>query len=100
MSKPPLHSAVTQRAADQLRAILGKEWKLRQEQPISHEHSEPEPDIAIVCAREDDYAYEHPATAELVIEVAISGVELDDRKRAIYAGAGMQEYWIILPEEQ
>ncbi len=100
MSKSPLHSAVTQRAADRLRAVLGEEWKLRQEQPITHDNSEPEPDMAVVRAREDDYAHGHPATAELVIEVAISSVELDHRKRAIYAGAKVREYWIILPEER
>ena len=100
MSKSPLHSAVTQRAADRLRTVLGRGWKLRQEQPISHDNSEPEPDIAVVPAREDDYAYKHPATAELVIEVAISSVEIDHRKRAIYAGASVREYWIILPEER
>lgn len=100
MSKLPLHSAVTQRAADRLRAILGGKWKLRQEQPISHENSEPEPDIAIVPTREDDYAHKHPATAELVIEVAVSSVEIDQRKRVIYAAADVREYWIILPGEQ
>ena len=27
-------------------------------------------------------------------------MELDHRKRAIYAGANVREYWIILPEER
>ena len=100
MSKSPLHSAATQRAAKQLRAVLGTEWDLRQEQPISHDGSEPEPDMAVVPAKEDDYASGHPATAALVIEVAVSSVELDYRKRVIYAGANVGEYWIILPEEK
>ena len=100
MSKSPLHSAVTQRAADQLRVVLGKEWKLRQEQPITHGDSEPEPDVAVVPAREDDYSHGHPVTAELVIEVAVSSVELDHRKQTIYAAAGVREYWIIMPEDE
>ena len=100
MSKSPLHSAVTQRTAKRLRAVLGPAWELRQEQPISHEDSEPEPNMAVVPSREDDYSSRHPTTAELVIEVAISSAELDHRKQTIYAGAGVREHWIILPEEK
>ena len=98
--KSSLHSAVTQRAVKRLRAVLGPEWDLRQEQPLSHEESEPEPAMAVISFKDDDYSSGHPTTAELVIEVSISSVELDQRKQAIYAGAGVREYWIILPEEQ
>ena len=45
-----------------------------------------------------DYRHVHPATAELVIEVAISTVEVDRQKATIYADGGVKEYWLVIPE--
>ena len=73
---------------------------MRQEQPITCETSEPEPDLALVEAKPDDYASGHPTTAELVIEITISSASIDRHKAAIYAGAGVREYWIVLPESR
>lgn len=52
----------------------------------------------MVPGRPDDYD-QHPTGAELVVEVAVSSIAIDHRKLAIYAEAGVREYWIILPEE-
>jgi Uma2 family endonuclease len=62
--------------------------------------SDPEPDVAIVP--DPTWASsDHPESAVLVIEVADSSLRLDRRKTAIYAGAGVPEYWIVnLPESQ
>ena len=60
------------------------------------EHSEPEPDIAVVAGEPEDYLAAHPATAALVVEVADSSLRLDRRfKAALYAQAGLREYWIV-----
>ncbi|MEX2620537.1 MAG: Uma2 family endonuclease [Egibacteraceae bacterium] len=58
------------------------------------EHSEPEPDIAVVPA--DEPRDRHPQRALLVIEVADSSLALDlVRKARIYAAAGVPVYWVI-----
>jgi Uma2 family endonuclease len=56
--------------------------------------SEPEPDIALVPV--GDYSREHPITALLVIEVAESSLRKDRViKAALYAQAGVPEYWVV-----
>jgi Uma2 family endonuclease len=56
--------------------------------------SDPEPDLAVVPGRPDDFV-RHPSTALLAVEVADSSLSLDRKKAAYYAGTGVQEYWIV-----
>lgn len=62
------------------------------------EDSEPEPDLAIVpadWARSERVAH-HPTEALVIIEVAESSLRRDLRvKGAIYAEAGLVEYWVF-----
>ncbi len=51
----------------------------------------------VVQGEELSFRSAHPTTAELVVEVAIHTVEKDRRKAAIYAGAGVKEYWMFDP---
>lgn len=62
--------------------------------------SEPEPDLCIVRGTRADFRRVHPSTAELVVEVAVSSLELDRVKAILYAEAGVKEYWIVCPEER
>ncbi|MHB1770117.1 MAG: Uma2 family endonuclease [Minisyncoccota bacterium] len=58
----------------------------------------PEPDLAILRAREDFYAGAHPRPDDvlLVIEVSESSLDFDRRvKLPIYAAAGIREAWIV-----
>jgi Uma2 family endonuclease len=60
--------------------------------------SEPEPDVAVVPGKPDDYT-QHPSTALLVVEVSDSSLRLDRRKANAYAAAGVPDYWIVnLPD--
>lgn len=64
--------------------------------------SEPEPDLALLAPREDDYAARHPHPDEvlLVIEVADSSESFDrSTKRSLYARAGLPEYWVVALED-
>jgi len=99
MPKSPRHRTICQRLVDALRAAAGLEVSVWQEQPITCHDSELEPDVAVVRGTLADFAAKHPATAALVIEVSISTLERDLEKAAIYAGAGVEEYWIIRPDE-
>jgi Uma2 family endonuclease len=58
--------------------------------------SAPEPDVAVVAGRARDYMTSHPRSALLVVEVADTSL-VQDRltKAALYAAAGLPEYWIV-----
>jgi Uma2 family endonuclease len=61
------------------------------------EFSEPEPDLCVLRARADFYAGKIPEAADvlLLIEVSDSSLAFDlGVKRALYARAGIPEYWI------
>lgn len=98
MSKSSLHSWLVHFLFRRLDAALPAELFLRKEEPLTFAASEPEPDLAVVPSAADDYRLAHPTTAELVIEVAVSTVEVDRIKAGIYAAAGVKEYWIVLPD--
>ena len=70
---------------------------IRTQQPLAlGSSSEPEPDIAIVEGERRDYAVDHPKTALLVIEVSDSSLAFDrGTKAAMYAKAGIADYWIV-----
>ncbi len=95
MPKSPLHSTLISKLVRFLRGILSDGLELRQEQPLTFERSELEPDIAIVAGKPDDYIEHHPAGAELVIEIAVTSLAYDREKAAVYAAAGIPEFWII-----
>ena len=55
--------------------------------------SQPEPDLAVVPVGDWDT---YPAKALLVIEVSVTSRAVDlGRKAAIYAAAGIPEYWVL-----
>lgn len=58
--------------------------------------SQPEPDIAAVARDERAYEDAHPTTALLAVEVADTSLRFDrSTKAALYARAGIREYWIL-----
>ena len=60
--------------------------------------SEPQPDITLAQFREDGYRVAHPTPAEmfLVVEVMDSSARFDrNKKRPIYARAGVPELWLV-----
>ncbi len=67
--------------------------------PITlNQHSEPEPDIAIVRMRPDFYAEHHPTPDDvhLIVEVADASLSYDRGfKLPVYARAGVREVWIV-----
>ena len=98
MPKSPLHAFLVLVLYKLLQEAISGDVHVRSEQPITCTRSEPEPDLSVVRGNLQDYVQGHPKTAELVIEIAVSSAEIDRRKTAIYAAAGVREYWIVLPE--
>jgi Uma2 family endonuclease len=91
------HAAVVVRIGQVLAAAFGEGWHPRLQSPLAlGDHSEPEPDVVVVAGAPLDYVAAHPSTAVLVVEVADSSLRLDRRfKAAVYARAGLAEYWIV-----
>lgn len=100
LSKPPLHSAIAKRLYDLITTLLPAGFVVRREDPLTLADSEPEPDIAVVQGDEEAFFTAHPATAELVVEVAVSSAALDRANASLYAEAGVKEYWIVLGPER
>ncbi len=99
------HAATVEYIVDQMRLLLSSSVHMvRSQNPIVlGDHSEPEPDIAIVDAKRDYYRNGHPEAKNihLLIEVADTSLEKDrNLKTALYARAGIPEYWIVNLEEE
>jgi Uma2 family endonuclease len=92
----PPHAAGVARADQALRQAIGGRAHVRPQLSLVLRRSVPEPDLAVVPGAVDDYVTSHPTTALLVIEIADSSLKQDRlSKAAIYAAAGIPEYWIV-----
>ena len=100
MTKSPLHEFIASRLYDFFAKRAGNDYWVRKESPLTLATSELEPDISIVRGRIDEFVTRHPDYAELVIEVAVSSLELDREKAMSYAAAGIPEYWIVRPADK
>lgn len=96
--KTPLHNFMTGRVAGVFRRAARAGMVVRQEASLLLADSAPEPDVAVVHGREEDFRRIHPTMAELVIEVAVTSLASDREKASLYAEAGVGEYWIVLAE--
>ena len=77
------HAAIATKVGRLLAAAFGGAWHARLHSPLAlGEHSEPEPDIAVVAGEPEDYLAAHPATAALIVKVANSSLRLDRRFKA------------------
>jgi Uma2 family endonuclease len=97
----PDHYASIERIATLVRKVFGSSYWVRMQGPlVLPNNSEPEPDISVVAGSVDDYT-DHPRGALLVIEISGTTLRHDrDRKRPLYARAGIEDYWIVNLFEQ
>ena len=91
------HARVIQRLNRMLVRAVGDDLVVRPQLPLTLvDDSEPEPDLAVVRARDAESGERHPRTALLVVEVAGESLSLDRQAKAVlYARAGIPEYWIV-----
>ena len=99
-SKAPLHSGIASDLYDLIRPQVPPGFWLRKGEPLTLPDSEPEPDLSLVRGCRADFASQHPTTAALVIEIAVSSAAEDRSLASRYAEAGVEEYWIVLPVER
>jgi Uma2 family endonuclease len=90
-----LHAAAVEFLTEQLILQLAGRYSVRPQLPFAADDwSEPEPDVAV--AHKDPARRAHPSELLLLIEVADTSLRVDRGvKRAIYAEAGVPEYWIV-----
>ncbi len=95
----PEHSGLVNVLTEALvTAFAGKAVVSVQNPVILPEHSEPEPDFALLRWRADKYRKATPLPADvlLLVEVANSTLRYDTEiKRPLYAAHGVPEYWIV-----
>lgn len=93
------HVVSTTRANDCFRKHLGSRVIVRSQDPIRlGEHSEPEPDIALLAPDEQEYLERDPTLQEIlyVLEIADTTLTKDRMVKAqLYAEAGIVQYGIL-----
>ena len=84
-------------ALDALQRAFGRVFHVRVQAPIAAaDDSELEPDLAVVRGTRRLYRDTHPGSAVLIVEIADSSLVLDRRRKgAVYARAGVADYWIV-----
>src|SRR2546430_7705855 len=91
------HYTAIVKTARALEAAFGAGWYVRREGPIGlDDDSEPEPDVAVVQGRPEDYNRAHPSRSVLNFEVSESSLAADrHRKGSLYARASLADYWVL-----
>jgi Uma2 family endonuclease len=90
------HSVAVSKVEDALKAVFGKGYWVRVQQPLHlPDDSEPEPDVAVAKGDRDAFTG-HPTSAVLVVEVSDTTLGLDRKRKAgLYARAGVADYWVV-----
>jgi Uma2 family endonuclease len=100
----PPQGGCTSRLAEFFTHCIPQSLQCRVQMPIvAGDHSEPQPDIAIVRRRDDDYMTAHPTPSDvaLLVEVSDSSLLFDlGRKLDLYASSGIPEYWVVDVEDK
>lgn len=104
MPHDPSHAGTVRLVAKRVRRHLPVGWEDSVQLPVELATSAPEPDIAVIRERADNYGGRHPGTGDigLVIEVTNTSLVRDQRDKVrVYAEADIAVYWIVnLPDQR
>lgn len=93
------HQACVDRLTELFSIQLAQRAVIRVQGPIRlSEHSEPQPDLALLRRRPDFYAASHPGPQDilLVVEVADTSADYDrEVKLLLYGRYGIPEVWLV-----
>jgi Uma2 family endonuclease len=93
------HAAAVDRLAKRLILAVNEAAFVRIQGPVRLGlRSEPQPDLALLRPRADEYASSHPTAADvlLIVEVSDTTLHFDrDVKADLYARHGIPELWIV-----
>jgi len=93
------HSGTVNQLSRLFERAIGEHAIVAAQNPfILGNHSEPQPDIALLKPRDDFYKHSHPQSRDvlLVVEVAESSLRYDrEIKIPLYARHGIPEVWLV-----
>jgi Uma2 family endonuclease len=93
------HAGGVNRLNHLLTSALGAQALVAVQNPVVlDDRSEPQPDIAVLQPRPDDYSRSHPTPSEILLLIEVSDTTLAfdrDIKAPQYARTGVPEYWIV-----
>jgi len=97
MTKNPPHRVAVGLLDDLLTTRMPSGWHVANRDPVTLDHSEPEPDLSVVRGKKTDYRDRHPGPADvaLIVEVADSSLAQDRVMAAVYARNRIPVYWIV-----
>jgi Uma2 family endonuclease len=93
----PPHASAVYLLGEAIRVIFGAGWVVRPQLPMTvDEDNDPSPDLLVVRGSPRDFSIVHPVTANLIIEVADTSLQIDLTEKAErYATAGVTDYWVL-----
>jgi Uma2 family endonuclease len=98
------HAGAVKRLSNLIKLAVGEQAIISTQDPVVlGDHSEPQPDIALLRPRADFYSSIHPHAQDvwLVIEVADTTLAYDQEiKIPLYARFGIPEIWLVAVTEQ
>ncbi|MFB6262553.1 MAG: Uma2 family endonuclease [Bradymonadaceae bacterium] len=93
------HAGYTNRLNGLLQERVGSECIVSVQNPVSlGTFSEPEPDLALLRDREDDYISDLPGSEDVLLIIEVADTSLEDDRRAkvpLYARHGIPAVWIV-----
>jgi Uma2 family endonuclease len=98
VQQTPAHATGILLTAQALEETFPTNHIICQQYPVAlAEHSEPEPDVVVLPGRIEEYPFfPPPERVKLLVEVADTTLYFDQEfKAALYAEAGIAEYWIL-----
>lgn len=98
MAKKRPHTIANKKTLNMLRQIIPAGWYVDDQEPITTQTSEPEPDIIVVRGKLEDYPDSHPTPPNIALVIEVSDTTLQrDRtvKQRIYAAANIPFYWLL-----
>ena len=98
MPQSPTHSTGIMRLVLALVPLFGLEFVRTQLPIVLGPLNEPEPDIVVTAGPIADYAIQQPGAEDIRLLVEVSSTTLRDDlsvKAALYAQAGIPEYWVL-----
>ncbi len=95
----PPHAGIVNRLAEILLLRVGDAAKLRIQSSVRlSNHTQPEPDLAVVKPDPGHYLLRHPRPADILLAIEVADSSLDyDREQKVprYAAAGVAEVWLV-----
>jgi Uma2 family endonuclease len=95
----PLHGSLVKRLSRLFTLQAKDRWIVSTQDPVRlADHSEPEPDVALLKPSSDVYASHHPQPEDVYLLIEVADTTLDyDRGEKIpaYGRAGIVEVWVV-----